>query len=29
LPDDPELCDYTGDNPFTALLCRVYKAKEL
>jgi len=28
LPDDPELCDYTGDNPFRALLCRVYKAKK-
>jgi len=27
LPDEPELCDYTGDNPFTALLCRVYKSK--
>ncbi|MBI5894684.1 MAG: molybdopterin-dependent oxidoreductase [Desulfobacterales bacterium] len=29
LPDDPEMCDYTGDNPFRGLLCRVYKAKEL
>jgi len=29
LPDDPELCDYTGDNYFRALLCKVYKAKEL
>ena len=28
LPDDPELCDYTGDNYFRALLCRVYKAEE-
>ncbi|MFC2068435.1 molybdopterin-dependent oxidoreductase [Chloroflexota bacterium] len=26
LPDDPELCDYAGDNPFRGLLCRVYKA---
>jgi len=29
LPDDPEVCDYTGDNYFRGLLCRVYKAKEL
>jgi len=29
LPDDPEMCDYTGDNPFRALLCRIYKSKEL
>ncbi|MDO8567946.1 MAG: molybdopterin-dependent oxidoreductase [Dehalococcoidales bacterium] len=28
LPDDPELCDYAGDNPFRAMLCRVYKAKD-
>ena len=29
LPDDPEMCSYAGDNPFNALLCRVYRAKEL
>ncbi len=28
IPDDPALCDYTGDHPFSGLLCRVYKAKE-
>ncbi len=28
LPDDPELCDFAGDNPFRALLCKVYKAKK-
>lgn len=26
IPDDPEFCDYAGDNYFRALLCRVYKA---
>ncbi len=29
VPDDPEVCDYAGDNYFRALLCRVYKSKEL
>ena len=29
LPDDPEVCDYTGDSYFRALLCRVYKATQL
>jgi len=29
LPDDPEVCDYTGDSYFRGLLCRVYKAKQL
>jgi thiosulfate reductase/polysulfide reductase chain A len=24
-PDDPEFCDYAGDNYFRALLCKVYK----
>ena len=28
LPDDPSVCDYTGDNYFRALLCRVYKDTE-
>lgn len=28
IPDDPEVCDYTGDNLLRALLCRVYKAKD-
>lgn len=28
-PGDPELFDFAGDNPFRALLCRVYKAKDL
>jgi len=26
VPDDPEVCDYTGDSYFRGLLCRVYKA---
>ncbi len=25
IPDDPEFCDYAGDNYFRALLCKVYK----
>jgi anaerobic selenocysteine-containing dehydrogenase len=29
LPDDPEVCDYAGNNYFRAALCRVYKAKKL
>ena len=29
MPDDPEVCDYAGNNYLTALLCRVYKAKQL
>ena len=28
LPDDPDVCDYTGDSYFRALLCRVYKATQ-
>lgn len=27
-PDDPTFYSYAGDNPFRALLCKVYKAKE-
>lgn len=27
-PDDPSLFSYAGDNPFRALLCKVYKAEE-
>ena len=26
-PDDPELCDYAGDLPFRATLCKVYTAE--
>ncbi len=26
LPDDPDMCDYQGGSPLTALLCRVSKA---
>jgi thiosulfate reductase/polysulfide reductase chain A len=29
LPDDPEVCDYAGNNCFRALLCKVYKAKKI
>ncbi len=27
LPDDPEVCDYAGNNYFRGLLCKVYKAE--
>jgi len=27
VPDDPEVCDYVGNNYFRGLLCRVYKAE--
>jgi anaerobic selenocysteine-containing dehydrogenase len=27
LPNDPEVCDYVGNNYFRGLLCRVYKAE--
>ena len=27
-PDDPALFSYSGDNPFRAILCKVYKAKK-
>ena len=29
LPDEPNLCDYTGDNPFRSLLCKVFRSKDL
>jgi anaerobic selenocysteine-containing dehydrogenase len=27
VPNDPEVCDYVGNNYFRGLLCRVYKAE--
>ena len=26
LPDEPDVCDHTGNNYLRALLCKVYKA---
>jgi hypothetical protein len=28
IPDDPDHCDYAGDNHFRGLLCRVYPAEQ-